>query len=102
MKKKTMSAYLTFSHFVLYVQEQADSDIVNDPIYGKMHSSTAPTIHWEARNQYSAYQMPIKSPVNQMPRYRLMMAKGSIGVVCVIETMNCIIVFLNLRTWHVY
>ena len=32
-KKKTTSAYLTFSDFVLYVQEQAD--IVNDPIYGK-------------------------------------------------------------------
>ena len=53
-KKKTTSAYLTFSDFVLYVQEQAD--IVNDPVYGK-----------DALIEHSSYSLGSKKTVSSLP-----------------------------------
>ena len=53
-KKKTTSAYLTFSDFVIYVQEQAD--IVNDPIYGK-----------DALIDYSNHSLGSKKSVSSLP-----------------------------------
>ena len=79
MKKKATSAYLTFSDFVLYMQEHADN--VNDPIY------------WRDAliNRSPSYRSPLKPTVNQMQHFLLMTAKSSVCVVCVINIINCII-----------
>ena len=84
---------LRISHSLTLLFMCRNRPTVNDPIYGKMHLSTTPTILCEERNRSLAYQLPLKSPVNHMLRFLFLTAKGIVCVVCVIETINCIILF---------